>query len=114
MDTVTFELAPSDVRFRAIGVLAASLALQLIAIALLTDSKLDPSSAGHMIAAGLLLIFSVGHILRLCVVGVTTYLGRPLVKPGLFRSKMLVAWKSHARAQVFTPFVSGSPVFTTP
>lgn len=113
MDTVTFELAPRDVRIRAIGVLAASIALQLIAFALVTNSKRDPSGAAHTIAAGLLLIWGIGHVIRLGIVGVTTFLGRPLVKRGLFRSKMKVAWKTHVGAQLFTAIATGLAVYTT-
>src|SRR4051794_34317056 len=99
MDTVTFELAPREVRLCAIGVLTASIGLLIVAMALL-DSKAEPSTAGHMIAAGLLIIFGIGLFIRLVYVGVTTFIGRPLVKRGLFRSKMKVAWKSHMRAQI--------------
>jgi hypothetical protein len=111
MDTVTFELAPREVRVRAIAVVAASIGLVVIAL-LVGGRGHDPSSAGHLIASGLLMIFGVGLAIRLALVGITTFLGRPLVKRGLFRSKIKVAWKTHTGAQVFTAFVTALAIFT--
>ena len=111
-EIVTFELAPREIRLSAIGVLTASLGLLLVALALVSDSKAEPSTTGHTIAAGLLLLFAIGLFVRLFYVGVTTFLGRPLVKRGLFHSKIRVAWKSYARAQIFTAVVTALAVYT--
>lgn len=112
MDTVTFELAPLEVRIRAIAVLAVSVGLQLLAASLLSKANIELSGTGHFVAAALLFIFGLGLCARLVFASVATFMGRPHVRRGLFRSKMVVAWKSHLRAQVFTAFVTLLAVYT--
>jgi hypothetical protein len=126
METVTFDVAPREVRLRAAVVLAVSLGLQVLAFVAVPwftlrfangesmsvrfpdahDADLSTrSSLLHVIASIVLLIGGLGTIVRLGYFGATVVHGSPFVKRGLLRSKLIVAWKHSLGAHIQIAFM---------
>ena len=134
MDSVTFELAPMNERIRGAAVLGAAIVLMLVALtsapwytarigdetfALQIFKVVDapeltsyPSTLGHTLGAIAMMLFSLNVFVRLIYMSITIVYGSPLVKRGLFRSKLKVAWKSSVRAQVWTGVLTVLAVYT--
>jgi hypothetical protein len=134
MDRVTFEIAPLNERIRGAAVLVAAIVLMLVALtsapwytARIGDETLAlrmfkvvdapeltsyPSTLGHTLGAIAMMLFSLNVFVRLIFMVITIVYGSPLVKRGLFSSKLKVAWKSSLRAQIWTGVLTVLAVYT--
>jgi hypothetical protein len=120
-ETVTFEIPPLSVRLRAIAVLASSLVLFVYALTSapwfmakaggetfvleLGHVRNAPAlttheSTGQAVLMLALLVFGLAYMMRCVFLAGTLLLGRPHLRRGLFRSKLVVAWKTPLRAYV--------------
>jgi hypothetical protein len=134
MDSVTFELAPTEARVRVVAVLVVSLALQAVAIFLapwyiahvngesLTVGLLrvpDAPALGtrtnlpHTLALIAMFLAGLRYLFALARLGITALLGRPQVRRGLFRSKLVVAWRSSLNAHITTAILLVLAVYAT-
>jgi len=122
-DTVTFEIPPLNVRLRAVAVLAVSIALQVYALtsapwftAKFGDETyvvelgrvrdmpqlVTHETGGQMVVMLLLFVASFACFVRGIYLGITVLLGHPIVRRGLFRTRLMVAYKTPFRAHIFT------------
>lgn len=122
-DSVTFEIPPFNVRLRAAALLAISVVLQVYAVssapwftAKLGDETFvvelgrvrnmpeltTHESGGHLLVMMLLFFVFFACFVRSIYLGITLLLGHPVIRRGLFRSRLMVAWKSPLRAYIFT------------